>query len=263
MIDIHAHLCFPDFDADRERIVSECLAGMRAVVVSSARYEEGLRALRLAEGRPRLAVTLGYHPTEGGAGPDKIIDLIRSSRGRIAGIGEVGLDYHWEKDPAKRAAQGEVFGRFIALAGELGKPLVIHSWDAERECFDMVKDFGGTAVFHCFSGPLALAQEIARRGFYVSISTQVLFSKDHRKLARDLPLESMLLETDSPFLSPYNYLKAKGEESRLKEGFDPRPNYPWNIRLSAEKIAELKGVSASSVIDRTSDNAAAVFGIRA
>lgn len=263
MIDVHAHLCFPDFDADRERIVAECISGMRAVVVSSARYDEGQRALMLAEGRPKLAVTLGYHPTEGGDGPDKIIDLIRSNRGRIAGVGEVGLDHHWEKDPAKRAAQADVFNRFIALADELGKPLVIHSWDAEQECFDMVKGFGGVAVFHCFSGPLALAQEIVKRGFYVSISTQVLFSKDHRKLARDVPLESMLLETDSPFLSPYNYLKAKGEEGRLKQGFDPKRNYPWNIRLSAEKIAELKGVSASSVIDRTSDNAAAVFGIRA
>jgi len=258
MIDVHAHLCFPDFDRDRDAVVRECERSMTAVMVSSARFDEGLCALKLAEAHSRLHVTLGYHPTEGGSDPGSIMGLIRANSGRIAAIGEVGLDYHWEKDPAKREAQKAVFSGFIRLAQELKKPIVIHSWDAERECFEMAKDSGLTAVFHCFSGSVELAEEIVAQGFYVSVSTQVLFSRGIRKLAKAVPLESMLLETDAPFLSPYKYLEAKGELGLLG-GWDPKRNYPWNIALSARKIAEMRGIGQEEVLRQTVINAKKAF----
>ncbi len=262
MIDIHAHLCFPDFDYDRDKVVAECEREMDAVIVGSARYEEGLCALKLAAGHEKLFATLGYHPTEGGPDPARIMGLIRENSDGIAGVGEVGLDHHWEHDPGRRKAQQAVFSDFIKLAAELGKPLVIHSWDAEPECFAMVRDFGGPVIFHCFSGPKELADQILDRGFYISFSTQVLFSKSHRKLARTVPLEQLTLETDAPFLSPYKYLKGKGEEGRLKPGFDPSRNYPWNIRFSAAKIAEIKGVDAAEVLHKAASNAKKVFGLK-
>jgi TatD DNase family protein len=261
MIDIHAHLCFPEFDADREKIVRECEDAMEAVIVGSARYKEGLCALELAGKHRKLFPTLGYHPTEGGGDPAKIIELIRKNRDRIVGIGEVGLDYHWEKDSAKRREQKLVFSKFIDLASELGKPLVIHSWDAEPECFDVVRDYGLPVVFHCYSGSTELAEQILAKGFYISISTQVLFSKNHRKLAKVVPLAQLTLETDSPFLSPYKYLLNKGETGLLKSGFDPARNYPWNIKLSAAKIAEIKRVDVAEVLEKTTDNAELVFGL--
>jgi TatD DNase family protein len=232
-----------------DRIIARCREELAAVIVGTARYDEGIKALGLAEKNSGFIFpTLGYHPVEGGKDPEKIVSLIKGNREKIVGIGEVGLDHHWEKDAQKREAQRHVFSRFIELAVKLKKPLVIHSWDAESECFEMVKDSGVEAVFHCFSGTRELAKEIAAQGFYVSISTMVLFSKGVRKVAKDTPLESLLLETDSPFLSP-----NKEQDKR---------NYPWNIKLSAAKIAEMKRVGTNEILENARENAARVFGLR-
>ncbi len=248
MIDVHAHLCFGEYDRDMESVVARCREELSAVVIGTARYDEGTRALALAARHPGfLFTTLGYHPVEGGGGWEKVIGLIKENADKISGIGEVGLDYHWEKDSKKHEIQKEIFSEFIRLAARLNKPVVIHSWDAEEECFDMVKDAGVAAVFHCFSGSRELARRIASEGFFVSVSTMVLFSKNVRKIAKDVPLDRLLLETDSPFLSP-------------NKEQDPR-NYPWNIKLSAKKIAELKKTEAGDVLAKAKENAVRVFGI--
>ena len=181
---------------------------------------------------------------EGGEDYNSVISLIRKNKDRIAAVGEVGLDYHWEKDINKRQQQKIVFGKFIDLAKELKKPLVIHSWDAEWDCFDMVKNSGLKCVFHCFSGPLDLAKEIIDAGFHISISTHIVFSKHHRKLAKIIPIERLLLETDSPFLDP----------NREK-------NFPWNIKLSAEKIARIKHLTSEEVLKKAEENAVKFFGL--
>lgn len=249
MIDIHAHLCFGDYDKDMDSIIARCKKELSGVIVGSARYDEGLKALSLARKHPGfLFPTIGFHPTEGGKDPEKIIELIKSNSEKIVGVGEVGLDYHWEKYPEKHKIQKERFSKFIELAESLKKPLVIHSWDAERDCFEMVRDSGLKAVFHCFSGKRDLANEIISNGFYISISTQVLFSKNIRKIAKDILLDKLLLETDSPFLSP-------------NKEQDPR-NYPWNIKLSAEKISEIKGISKEEILMRAKDNAIEVFDLK-
>jgi TatD DNase family protein len=248
MIDIHAHMCFGDYDKDMDSIMAKCREELAAVIVGTARYDEGVKALKLAQKNPGFVFpTLGYHPTEGGEDPEKIIKLIKANAERIVGVGEVGLDHHWEKDARKQEKQKEIFAKFIALASELKKPLVIHSWDAESECFEMVRNAGVEAVFHCFSGPRELAQQIVSSGFYISVSTMVLFSKNIRKMSKDLPLDRLLLETDSPFLSP-----NKEQDTR---------NYPWNIKLSAKKIAELRGITAEEVLQSAKENAVRVFGL--
>lgn len=261
MIDVHAHLCFPDFDRDREKVVRECGKSMEAVIVGSARHDEGLQSLELCRSHDFLFPTLGYHPTEGGDGPARIMELIRENRREVVGVGEVGLDHHWEKDPARGKRQAETFSGFIGLAEELKKPLVIHSWDAERECYGMVKGCGVPVVFHCYSGPPELASEILDSGFFISFSTQVLFSKSSRKLAKAVPLEMMTLETDSPFLSPFKRMEAVPGVMEPKPGFVPERNYPWNVAFSAAKIAKLKGTEASVVIGETSRNARRIFGL--
>jgi TatD DNase family protein len=261
MIDIHAHLCFDTLAKEREKVALECVKAMEAVIVGTARYDECVCALDLCSRHKKFFPTLGYHPAEGGTGIDDIMALARKHRKDIAGIGEVGLDYHWVKDAAQRSAQRAVFSDFIALAEELCKPIVIHSWDAEEECFEMVEDARVPVIFHCYSGGRELAQRIVSRGFFISLSTHVLFSKDHRKLAKDVPLSHMVLETDAPFLSPLNYLKAKGEEHLLKPGFDPQKNYPWNIAFSERKIAEIKGTTVEEVDEITSANAEGIFGL--
>lgn len=260
MIDIHAHLCFPDFDQDREQVIRECRKQVSGVVVSSARLDEGLLALETCAKNPNfLFPTLGFHPTEGGSEQDagKILNLLRANKDKAVGVGECGLDYHWEKDPAKKKAQRSVFEKFITLAGELKKPLVIHSWDAENDCFEMVREKDLTCIFHCFSGSRELALEILQSGFYISVSTQICFSKHHKKLAKLIPLDRLLLETDSPFLSPQKH----GNYEPLAKGFKPGRNYPWNILLSAEKVAGVKGLSKEEILEAARANAVKVFGL--
>ncbi|MBN2042180.1 MAG: TatD family hydrolase [Candidatus Aenigmarchaeota archaeon] len=249
MIDVHAHLCFPDFDKDMEEVIARCKEELAGVIVSSARCDEGLKALETCSEHPDfLFPTLGFHPTEG-TEYEKVIELIKNNPGKVVGVGEVGLDYHWEKDPRKREAQKEIFLKFIKLAQNLRKPLVIHSWDAERDCYEMVKDSGLVCVFHCFSGDNVLAEEIVKnRDFYISISTQVLFSKNTRKIAKNVPFDQFLLETDAPFLSP-----NKDTDRR---------NYPWNIKLSARKIAELKSIKFEEVMEKAKENAVKVFDLK-
>jgi len=246
MIDIHCHLCYPQGYENPEEIVKKAKEkGMKGIIASSARFDESLRVLEFAKKHPDFVFpTIGYHPIEG-TELEKTIQLIKNQRKNIVGVGEVGLDYHWEKDLKKREKQKEVFKKFISLAKELGLPLVIHSWDAERDCFEMVKDSGVNCVFHCFSGSLDLAKEIISSGFWISISTQICFSKHHKKLAKLVPLENILLETDSPWLSP-----NRGEK-----------NYPWNIRCSAEKISKIKGIPAEQILETTWENARRVFGL--
>lgn len=245
MIDIHCHLCFPGAYKNVNQVVLRARKEMPAVIVSSARYDEGLKVLELAEkNRGFIFPTLGYHPTEG-TNHEGVLEMIEENRDKIVGVGECGLDYHWEKDPGKREAQKEIFRKFIDIAKRVKLPLVIHSWDAEQECFDMVKDSGLMCVFHCYSGSRELAQQILDRGFWISMSTQILFSKHHRKLMKLIPLEKVLLETDAPWLSPNK----------------PEPNYPWNIKLSAKKIADIKGTSKEEVLELAKKNAIKFFSL--
>ena len=247
MIDVHAHLCFKDFEKDADEVVERARKELAGVVVSAARYDEGVKALELCRrNKGFLFPTLGYHPTEG-TDPEGVMRLIRERQDEVVGVGEVGLDYHWEKEPGKRKAQEVIFRRFIELAQELGKPLVIHSWDAERECFEMVKDSGIPCIFHCYSGRKELAMEILRvPDFYISISTQILFNKNLRKVAKATPLDRLLLETDSPFLSP-----VQGER-----------NVPWNILKSADKLSELLHLDSSEVLNAARENAVRVFSLK-
>ncbi|MBI4182216.1 MAG: TatD family hydrolase [Candidatus Aenigmarchaeota archaeon] len=247
MIDIHAHLCFPEFAEDREQVVAQARREVQGILVSSCTLAEGECALALARRHPGfLFPSLGCHPVQGDH-PQEIASLIARHAGQVVAIGEVGLDHHWVKDPLQQRNQEAMFGQFIALAERLRKPLVIHSWDAEQRCFQLVRDREVQAAFHCYTGPPDLAEEIAARGFFVSISTNVLFSKRLRKTAARIPLDRLLLETDSPFLDP--------DRAR-------RRNTPGNIRLSARKVAELRGVSEADILDAAAKNAKRLFSLQ-
>ncbi len=245
MIDVHAHLCFPQFEKDLDSVIEKAKEEIDGVVVSSARLEEGKKVLELVKKHPGfLFATLGFHPTEG-TDYEGVLKLIDQNHDKIVGIGEAGLDYHWEEDLKKRDQQKVIFAKFISAAEKYRLPLVIHSWDAEPDCFMMVKDRKILCVFHCYSGTIELVNSIIERGFYVSMSTQICFSKHHRKLIKSIPLESLLLETDSPFLGPERHM-----------------NMPWNIKLSADKIAAEKGITRESVLRAAKENAIKVFRLK-
>lgn len=249
-MDTHCHLQHSWFDEDRDSVIAEAKKRMHFIIESGARPDWNRGAIALSEKHKGfIYATAGLHPMDAQKASasdfEKEIDFIRESKGKIVGVGEVGLDYHWEKDEKIRALQRERFSRFISLADEIGKPLVIHSWDGEVDAVDILsREASGTVVMHCFSGKKEELLKALDLGYYISFSTQILASKNHRRLAKFTPLERMLLETDAPYLGP----------NREK-------NMPWNTLLAAEKIAAVKDVEVGDVVKVALENAKKVFGI--
>jgi len=197
-----------------------------------------------------IYVTLGLHPIHIPELTDRQIEeymrFVRLNRDRIVGIGEVGLDYHWIKEPKKISRMREVFIGFIGLAKELDLPLVLHLRQALDEGFKlMVQHDVKKAVFHCFSGKKSLAEKIVEHGYYVSVAPNIFRSKDVKKAVKAIPLEKILTQTDSPFLAV--------EGGR---------NLPQNVRLVVEKIAETKKVNPLEVEEAVLKNVGRVFGIK-
>ncbi len=247
LIDVHAHLDFKQFDADRDEVIER--AGREGVVIiNSGLGTTGIgNTLDLIQKHKNVYATLGLTPTEFKTDEiESTIRLIRGSRGRIVGLGEVGLDYYWIKDAEKRREEASTFSRFIELSRELKLPLVIHSRDAEEDTLRILKEEGITALLHCFGGSPEQAVEAASEGHLISIPANIANSSQKQKIAKAVALESLVLETDSPYLSPVPKTR----------------NEPVNIKETAKKIAELKGVDVSIVEDATTKNAAEFFRLR-
>lgn len=244
--DAHAHIVAGEFQPDRvevlDRARSAGLAGILAVVET---LEEARDNLLLARQFPLLKPAAGLYPTfldpeQAGA----VIAFIREHREELAAIGEVGLDYWKIQDPSGREIQRDIFARFIALARELDLPLNVHSRSAGLETVRFLKERGARKVLlHAFDARAAAALEGVEAGFFFSIPPSVVRSPQKQKLARRLPLESLLLETDSPVLGP-----------------DPQArNEPANVALACQAVAELKGVPPQEVARVTTENARRLF----
>jgi len=247
LIDTHTHLDFPQFDSDSDEVIRKATEE-GILIINSGIGPDGIeRTIKLIEKYDEIFATLGLSPQEFDPGViDETIRLIRKYRSRIVGIGEVGLDYYWVKDPKKREAEVENFGKFISLGKELKLPLVVHSRDAEQDTIKKLKEENIPALLHCFGGTPELANDAISFGCLISIPTSIVYSKRKQTLADKITLESMVLESDSPFLAPV-----------------PRErNTPSNIKISAEKIAEIKGVSRKEVEEITTKNTREFFNLK-
>ncbi|MBW6451499.1 MAG: TatD family hydrolase [DPANN group archaeon] len=251
VIDIHCHLQHEMFDKDREQIIKTAKNKMQFLIISGARPDWNRDAIKLSEENPNFVyATIGVHPidlqkmTEDEF--EKELTYTKEVSDKIVGIGEVGLDYHWEKDETKQKIQSERFKRYIQLANKLEKPLIIHSWEADKETIKILHDNNAkSVVMHCFSGKLDTLKEALSLGYYISFSTMIAFSKHHKKLAKNTPLDKIFLETDSPYLDPTHIR-----------------NVPWNTLIVAEKIAKVKDLTKEEVIFAAINNAKKVFGIK-
>jgi len=246
LIDVHAHLDFSQFNADRDGVI------MRArdegvIIINSGLGTAGIKkTLALIEKYDNVYASLGLTPTEFGKTEiDETIELIRQNREKIVAVGEVGLDYYWVKDAKKRAEQIINFQRFVDLSQELGLPLVIHSRDAEDDLLKILKEQNIKALMHCFGGDASLAVDAAKDGHLISITANLALSKQKQAVVKAVCLESLVLETDAPYLAPVP--KARNE--------------PVNIRKTAEKIAEIKGIDYSAVEAATTASAKKFFSI--
>jgi TatD DNase family protein len=173
-----------------------------------------------------------------------LLAQIESLAGQAVGIGEAGLDYYHCKDAPGRERQAAVFKKVIALAESAGLPLVIHSRDAEQQALDMVKHLD-RVVFHCYSGTLSTMKEAVDRGYYISLATNLCRSAQHQILAKNVPLDHLMVETDSPFLSP-----RKGR------------NEPAFVLDSIRMIARLRGLEPQEIARVTAENTKRIYNIR-
>lgn len=249
MIDCHCHLKYPGEEIE-SRILDEAKKEMTAIVACGypRDWQKTLEICRKNEGF--IFLSLGLHPIDIEKMTDdeieKYFDIIKNHGKEIVAIGEIGLDYHWYKDEKLNERFREVFIRCLELSKELKLPAVLHLRKAEEEGFKIITEQGiENADFHCYSGNITLAKQIIENGYYISLATNINNSKNSETIAKKFPLEKLLTETDSPFLSP------------VKD----KPNVPQNVKLVIEKIAELRKMSFEEVDKITTENAKRFFNI--
>ena len=194
---------------------------------------------------------MGIHPTEiDGTLPENWLDCLKTwlLDPKVVAVGEIGLDYHWE-DSAPRERQRQVFAAQLALANELNLPVCVHDRDAHADVLELLKQYRPQGVVHCFSGSVEMAREVLDLGLHIGIGGAVTFKNARRVLdvAREVPLDRLLLETDAPYMSP-----------------EPRRgtrNNSGNIPFIAEKIAQLRGLTTRQVIEASNANIRRLFRI--
>ncbi|MGO9672664.1 MAG: TatD family hydrolase [Methylocella sp.] len=252
LIDSHCHLDFPDFAAERDAVVERArAAGVGRMVSISTRIEKFAEIAAIADAYPEVFCTVGEHPENVHEAPEADLDrlIALAAHPKCVGIGEAGLDYH--HDSAPREVAQRVFRTHIEAARRTRLPLVIHSRDADADMAAILKDEMGkgpfNAVLHCFTSSLALAEAGLALGLSISFSGIVTFKNSQalREIARIVPMDRLLVETDAPFLAPVPHRGKRNE--------------PAFVAATAAVLAEVKGVSAATIAARTSANALNLF----
>ena len=258
LVDSHAHLDMPHFDADREAVIARARqAGVMAILTLGVDGESSQRAVRLAQQYEEVYAAVGIHPHEAKhATPELYKTLVALARERVANRiiawGEIGLDYHYQHSPPE--VQRREFRRQIRLARELDLPLCIHSREAHDDVLtileeEMARDVG--VVMHCFSGDEGVARRCLDLGFYISFAGPVTF-QNARQLPAVVPLvpnDRLLIETDAPYLSPHPW---RGREHR---------NEPARVAVIAARVAELKGIDVEELGQAATRNFRTLFRV--
>jgi TatD DNase family protein len=256
LIDSHAHIYGREFHDDFAAVLDRAeQAGVSHIVVPGGDLETSREACELAARYAPIFCAIGVHPHDAMRVTDKCFSIFRemaADNPKVVAIGEIGLDFFRDRSP--RSDQERVFRRFMRMARELSLPVIIHDRDAhERTMKILMEEKGGEAggVLHCFSGDLKMARECVEMGFYISIPGTVTFAANEplREVVRGVRIENLLLETDAPYLAPVPYRGKRNE--------------PAYVRLVAEKVAELKGLSLADVGRITSLNARRLFRLGA
>ncbi len=251
IFDTHAHYDDSAFDTDRDELLAQLREeGVSLIVDPGCDLESSRRALELADRYAYIYAAVGFHPEElSKLREDSLKEVARlASHRKCVAIGEIGLDYYW--DDSYKEKQKELFTRQLELALALDKPVIVHDREAHGDSFEIVSRYNSLrGVFHCYSGSAEMAKELLKRGWYLGFDGPVTY-KNARKTLEVLeicPIERILIETDSPYLSPVP-MRGKRNDSR-------------NLRFVAEKIGEVKGMSADEVISRTNANGRELFRI--
>lgn len=250
IFDSHAHYDDSRFDEDRDELLCSLKdEGVSYVVNCGCDLRTCLKTLEISEKHDFLYAALGVHPHEAEETTEEDLAEIRKlyCNKKVVAVGEIGLDYHYDFSP--REIQKEVFEKQLILANELDLPVIVHDRESHEDTMNLLKKHRPKGVVHCFSGSVEMAKEIVKLGMYIGLGGAVTFknAKKPIEVAEYIPLEYLLLETDAPYMTPVPH---RGE--RCHSG---------HIALTAEKIAEVKGMDTQELIDRCNENAKRLFSI--
>lgn len=253
LIDSHVHLDDERFDGDRDILIKSLKSnGIELVINIGADMKSSIDSIELAKRYDNIYAAIGVHPHSASEMTEKTLDELRdmAKEDKVIAIGEIGLDYYYDNSP--RDIQRKWFREQLELAKELDLPVIIHSRDATKETYDIIKEAkDGTlrGVIHCFSGSVEVAMEYIKLGFYISIGGTVTFKNSRvvREVAEAVPLDKFLVETDCPYLTPEPYRGKRNE--------------PMFVKYAAEKIAEIRGISFEELSKATNKNTKELFRI--
>ncbi|MAD51049.1 MAG: TatD family hydrolase [Candidatus Marinimicrobia bacterium] len=250
LVDTHCHLFYDDLKNDLDIVLNRAQElGVNRFICVGTNMEDSRECLGLAERYENIYASVGVHPHDAKDAPedylDQIADLITFPK--MIALGEIGLDYF--RNISEPDIQQNVFREQLTLAQRLQKPVIFHNRDADADVLKILSEFPDvTGVAHCFSSDLKTAKTFIDLGFYISFSGNLTYKNSHLPdVAKELPLEKLLVETDSPYLSPVPY---RG-----------KPNEPGRTRFVAEKLAEIHGVTLQIIAEKTTTNAESLFSL--
>jgi len=248
LVDVHAHFTYKNFNKDIDKVIKNMKsAGVSKVISNGLSFEDNKNVLKLSKKYDIVDAALGLYPTEAGTisnkDLDKILNQIEENKTKIVAIGEVGLDYYWTKEDAKKQRQKEVLSKIIKLANKINKPLIVHSRNAELDTVEIMKSAKVPVIMHCFCGNLEATEKANKYGYYFSIPVTIVRSKTFKKLVKRAGINHLLTETDAPFLAP----KA-GDR-----------NDSSNVNLTIAKISEVLEIDEKTVANKILSNYKKLF----
>ncbi len=252
-IDTHVHLNADQYEEDVEEVIERALeAGVSKMVVVGFDHKTITKAMDLTERYPFIYAVVGWHPVDAIHCTEEDLAWIESlaAHPKVVGIGETGLDYYWDTSP--KEVQQEVFRKQIRLAKKVNLPIIIHNRDATADVVRILEEENANEVggiMHCFSSSVEIASQCIDMNFLISLGGPITFknAKQPKNVAKEIPLEKLLIETDAPYLTPHPYRGKRNE-----------PSY---VPLVAEEIARIKELPVEEVASATTKNALKLFNI--
>jgi TatD DNase family protein len=253
LFDTHAHLNAVQYNEDLQEVIDRAISeDVSHIVVVGFDRPTIARAIELAEQYDFIYASVGWHPVDAVDMTDDDLHMLEklAAHPKVVALGEMGLDYYWDKSP--KEIQQDVFRRQISLAKKVKLPIIIHNREATADILQILKEENASEVggiMHCFSGSVEVAKQCIDMNFFISLGGPVTFknAKKPKEVAAQIPLEHLLIETDCPYLTPHPFRGKRNE-----------PSY---VKYVAEAIAEIKGISFEEVAKATTENAKKLFGI--
>lgn len=255
IFDTHAHYDDEQFNDDRENLLREIFsAGIGNIVNVGADMITSRQSIALAKAYPEIYAAVGVHPSDIACLDEEAYEELRkmAAEEKVVAIGEIGLDYYWDKEDDVQAAQREAFKRQLTLARDVKLPVIVHSRDAAKDTMDILaaeQRVDNPGIIHCYSYSVEQAREYVKMGYYIGVGGVVTFknAKVLKQVVEEIPLERIVVETDCPYLTPEPYRGKRNASLYL----------PYVV----DKIAELKGISGKEVEEITYQNALRVYGL--